>query len=40
VQVNVSTKEENLLTSLAKDILPLFFFLILLAVAFKFMMPK
>ena len=40
VQVNVSTKEENLLTSMAKDILPLFFFLILLAVVFKFMMPK
>lgn len=40
VKVNVSTKEENLLTSMAKDILPLFFFLILLAVVFKFMMPK
>jgi len=40
VQVNVSTKEENLLTSMAKDILPLFLFLILLAVIFKFTMPK
>lgn len=39
-QINVLTKEDNIWTSMVKEILPLFLFLILLFVVFRFTMPK
>ena len=39
-ELNVSTKEDWLWTSVAKEILPLILFLLLLAIIFKFTMPK
>lgn len=39
-RIVVKTEDESILKSLAKEILPLFLFLILIAVAFRFMMPK
>ncbi len=38
--VNVLTKEDWILRSMAKEILPLFLFLIIITLAFRFMMPK
>lgn len=38
--LNITTKEESIWSSMAKDILPLFFFLILVFIIFRITMPK
>ena len=36
----VKTEEESILKSMVKEILPLFLFLVIITIAFRFMMPK
>lgn len=39
-RIVVKTEEDSIVKSMAKEILPLFLFLIIIAIAFRFMMPK
>ena len=39
-RIIVKTEKDNMLVSMAKEILPLFLFLVIIAIAFRFMMPK